>query len=49
VPDFVLHRQQHATDVDVADLMVVLDRLLGGKQAEVASVPALLNAMCRAP
>jgi hypothetical protein len=34
--DFVLHRQQHATDVDVADLMVVLDRLLGGEQAELA-------------
>ena len=34
--DFVLHRQQHATDVDVADLMVVLYRLLGGEQAELA-------------
>jgi hypothetical protein len=34
--DFVLHRQQHATDVDVADLMVVLDRLLGGEQADLA-------------
>ena len=34
--DFVLHRQQHATDVDIADLMVVLDRLLGGEQAELA-------------
>jgi hypothetical protein len=32
----LLHRQQHATDVDVADLMVVLDRLLGGEQAELA-------------
>jgi hypothetical protein len=32
----VLHRQQHATDVDIADLMVVLDRLLGGEQAELA-------------
>jgi hypothetical protein len=29
--DFVLHRQQHAADVDVTDLMTVLDRLLGGE------------------
>jgi hypothetical protein len=34
--DFVLHRQQHATDVDVADSMKVLDRLLGGEQTELA-------------
>jgi hypothetical protein len=34
--DFMLHRQQHAADVDVGDLMVVLDRLLGGEQAELA-------------
>jgi hypothetical protein len=34
--DFVLHRQQHATDIDVADLMVVLYRLLGGEQTELA-------------
>src|SRR6266446_740582 len=33
--DFVLHRQQHAADVDVADLMVVLDRLLGCEQTEL--------------
>jgi hypothetical protein len=32
----VLHRQQHATDIDVADLMVVLDRLLDGEQTEMA-------------
>ena len=34
--DFVLHRQQHTTDVDVADLMKVLDRLLGGEQTKLA-------------
>jgi hypothetical protein len=33
--DFVLHRQQHATDVDIADPMVVLHRLLGGERAEL--------------
>ena len=34
--DFMLHREQQATDVDVADLMVMLDRLLGGERAELA-------------
>jgi hypothetical protein len=33
--DFVLHRQQQSADVDVADPMVMLDRLLGGEQAEL--------------
>jgi hypothetical protein len=36
--DFVLHRQQHATDVDVADLMVVLNRLLGVSRRNWPSV-----------
>ena len=34
--DFVLHREQPAADVDIADLMVMLDRLLSGRQAEPA-------------
>ena len=34
--DLVLHQQQHAADVNIADLMVVLDRLLGDEQAELA-------------
>ena len=34
--DLVLHQQQHAADVNIANLMVVLDRLLGDEQAEVA-------------
>ena len=34
--DLVLHQQQHAANVDVADLMVMLDRLLGDEQAELA-------------
>jgi hypothetical protein len=32
----VLHRQQDAANVDVAHLMVMLDRLLGRKRAELA-------------
>jgi hypothetical protein len=34
--DFVLHGEQHAADVDVAYLMVLLDLLLGCQQAELA-------------
>ena len=34
--DFVLHRQQDATNIDVADLSIMLDGLLGCEQSEVA-------------
>jgi hypothetical protein len=34
--DFVLHGERYAADVDVAYLMVVLNRLLGCQQAEFA-------------
>jgi hypothetical protein len=33
--DFVLHRQHHAANIDVADLSIMLDGLLGCEQSDV--------------
>ena len=47
--DFVLHRQQHAADVEVAHLMVVLDRLLGCERAEPALGAGVVEGNVQAP
>jgi hypothetical protein len=45
----VLHRQHHAENIDVADLSIMLDGLLGCEQSEVPFAAGIVEGNMQAP